>query len=187
MVVLVSRRQGVVLVDDKPFVAVPAQAHRQPEEKAVIVRSAAGRVGSAPHDGDRKGDIRAGGDGEFTKIEGRAGLVVTEKQIPRLFVGVDTSALKRRRQVEHHNVPRVVRENGGKIVAADSIRPILQQGFDVAFGGFVLLDHGFAPVAVGLSPGRAWECISDMFLTCMFGHPHNTIIALEAGLALASN
>jgi hypothetical protein len=44
-------------------------------------------VRSAPHDGDREGDVRARGNGEFPKVESRTGLVVTEKQIPGLFVG----------------------------------------------------------------------------------------------------
>ena len=105
-----------MLVCDAPVAIDLAQANSQPEQKAVLFYRIAGRVRSAPHDGDREGDVSACGNGEFSKVEGRIRLVITEKQIPGLFVGFDAPALKWRRQVEHHHVPRVVRKNGGKIV-----------------------------------------------------------------------
>src|SRR5258708_17087565 len=100
-----------MLVRDAPVAIDLAQAHSQSEQKAVLVYGIAGRVRAAPHNGDREGDVRARGNGEFPKVEGRTGLVVTEKQILGLFVGFDALALKWRRQVEHHHVPLSVRTN----------------------------------------------------------------------------
>ena len=128
----------MMLVCDAPVAIDLAQANRQSEQKAVLVYRIAGRVGSAPHDGDREGDVSARGNGEFSKVEGRTRLVVTEKQIPGLFVGFDAPALEWRRQVEHHHVPLVVRKNGGKIVPADSIRPALEKDFDPGLFGLGL-------------------------------------------------
>src|SRR5947207_2846713 len=124
----VRGRHRVVLVCDAPVAIDLAQAHSQSEQKAVLVPGVAGRVGSAPHDGGGERDVRACGNGEFPKVEGRTGLVVTEKQIPGLFVCFDTVALQWWRQVEHHHVPLVVCEDGGKIVPADSVRPALKKG-----------------------------------------------------------
>src|SRR2546427_3003477 len=104
----------MMLVCDAPVAIDLAQANRQSEQKAVLVDRIAGRVRSAPQDGDREGDVSACGNGEFSKVEGRTRLVVTEKQIPGLFVGFDAPALEWRRQVEHHYVPVVVRKNGGQ-------------------------------------------------------------------------
>jgi hypothetical protein len=131
-----------MLVRDAPVAIDLAQAHSQSEQKAVLVYGIAGRVRAAPHNGDREGDVRARGNGEFPKVEGRTGLVVTEKQIPGLFVGFDAPALKWRRQIEHHHVPLVVRKNGGKIVPADSVRPALEKGFDPSFFGVGMFRHG---------------------------------------------
>jgi hypothetical protein len=131
-----------MLVCDTPVAIDLAQAHSQSEQKAVLVYRTAGQVRSAPHDGDRKSDVCARGNGEFPKVEGRTGLVVTEKQIPGLFVGFDAPALKWRRQVEHHHVPLMVRKNGGKIVPPDSLRPTLEKGFDPGFFGVGLFRHG---------------------------------------------
>ena len=130
-----------MLVCDAPVAIDLAQAHSQSEQKAVLVYRIAGRVRTAPHDGDREGDVRARGNGEFSKVKSRTRLVVTEKQLPGLFVGFDAPALKWRRQVEHHHVPLVVRKNGGKIVPADSVRPALEKGFDLGFFGVGLVRH----------------------------------------------
>ena len=135
-----------MLVPDAPVAIDLAQAHSQSEQKAVGVDRIAGRVRSAPHDGDREGDVRARSDGEFSKVEGRAGLVVTEKQIPSLLVSFDAPALKWWRQVEHHDVPLVVRKNGGKIVPADGVRPVLEKGFDPSFFDVGLFGHGLDPL-----------------------------------------
>jgi len=97
-----------MLVCDAPVAIDLPQANSQSEQKAVLVYRIAGRVRSAPQDGDREGDVSACGNGEFSKVEGRTRLVVTEKQIPGLFVGFDAPALEWRRQVEHHYVPVVV-------------------------------------------------------------------------------
>jgi hypothetical protein len=131
-----------MLVCDAPVVIDLPQANSQSEQKAVLVYRIAGRVRSAPQDGDREGDVSACGNGEFSKVEGRTRLVVTEKQVPGLFVGFDAPALKWRRQVEHHNVLLVVRKNGGKIVPADSVRPALEKGFDPVVFGVGLFRHG---------------------------------------------
>ena len=68
--------------------------------------------------------------------------MVTEKQIPGLFLSFDPPALKWRRQVEHHHVRLVVCKNGGEIVPADSVRPAFEKGFDLRFFGVGLLKHG---------------------------------------------
>ena len=141
-------------VCDAPVAIDLPQANSQSEQKAVLVYRIAGRVRSAPQDGDREGDVSACGNGEFSKVEGRTRLVVTEKQIPGLFVGFDAPALKWRRQVEHHHVPLVVRKNSGKIVPADSVRPALEKGFDPGFFGLRLFGHG-------LTPGRTKAGKSD--------------------------
>jgi hypothetical protein len=132
----------MMLVCDAPVAIDLPQANSQSEQKAVLVYRIAGRVRSAPQDGDREGDVSACGNGEFSKVEGRTRLVVTEKQIPGLLVGFDAPALEWRRQVEHHYVPVVVRKNGGKIVPADGVRPALEKGFDPGFFGLGLFSHG---------------------------------------------
>ena len=71
-----------MLVCDAPVAIDLPQANSQSEQKAVLVYRIAGRVRSAPQDGDREGDVSACGNGEFSKVEGRTRLVVTEKQIP---------------------------------------------------------------------------------------------------------
>jgi hypothetical protein len=68
--------------------------------------------------------------------------VVTEKQVPGLFVGFDASALKRRRQIKHDNVRVVVSENGRQVVPADGVRPILKKSFDPGFYGGCRYWHG---------------------------------------------
>jgi hypothetical protein len=90
--------------------------------------------------------------------------MVTEKQIPGPFVSFDALALKRWRQVEHHNVLLVVRENGGKIVPADSIRPALEKGCDPGFFGGSLCRHNldsllrpYAIATVVICAGRCHE------------------------------
>ena len=125
---LVHRRHGVMFVRDTP-VAIDLRSpivslNRKPSLSAGLL----GRVRSAPHDGDREGDVRARGNGEFPKVEGRTGLVVTEKQIPGLFVSFNAPALKRWRQIEHHDVLLVVCKNGGEIVPADGVRPSPREG-----------------------------------------------------------
>jgi hypothetical protein len=48
-----------MLVRDAPVAIDLAQAQSQSEQKAVPIYRTAGRVRSAPHDGDREGDVRA--------------------------------------------------------------------------------------------------------------------------------
>src|SRR5260370_19132750 len=112
-----------MLVCDAPVAIDLAQAHSQSEQKAVLVYRIAGRVRSAPHDGDREGDVRARGNGEFPKGEGRTGLVVTEKQIPGLFVGFHAPALKWRPPITHTHVPPVVCKDGWYIVTRRNLPP----------------------------------------------------------------
>ena len=138
----VRRWYGVMLVCDAPIAIDLAQAHSQSEQKAIPVYGIAGRIRSAPHDGDREGNVRARGNSEFPEVEGRTGLVVTEKEIPGLFVSFEADALEWRRQVEHHHVPLVMRENDGKIVPADSVGPTLENAFDPGFIGVGLFGHG---------------------------------------------
>jgi hypothetical protein len=137
----VRSRHGVMLVCDAPVAINLAQAHGQSEQKAILVLRIAGRVRSAPHDGNREGHVRACGNGELPKVEGRTRLMVTEKQIPRLFVGFETAALEWRWQVKHHHVSLVVCEDGGKIVLADGTRPALKEGFDLGFISVGLFNH----------------------------------------------
>jgi hypothetical protein len=155
----------VVLVCDTPIAIDLAQAHSQSKKKTIPVCGIAGRVRTAPHDGDREGDIRARGNDEFPKVEGRTGFVETEEQIPGLFVGFDAPALKWWRQVEHHHFSIVVGENGGKIVPADCVRPALEKGLDPGFFGVVVFRHGFDPLLLKLrappfrefGPFKAWR------------------------------
>ena len=144
-----------MLVCDAPVAIGLPQANSHSEQKAVLVYRIAGRVRSAPQDGDREGDVSACGNGEFSKVEGRTRLVVTEKQIPGLFVGFDAPALEWRRQVEHHYVPVVVRKNGGKIVPADGVRPALEKGFDPGFFGLGLFSHGLGSLVETLGRTKA--------------------------------
>src|SRR5665213_253968 len=88
----VRSRHRMMLVRYAPVAIDLAQAHGQPEQKAVLVLGSAGGVRSAPQDGDRKGDVGARGNGEFPKVEGRTGLVVTEQQIPGRRIGFDALA-----------------------------------------------------------------------------------------------
>jgi len=69
-----------MLVCEAPVAIDLAQTDSQSEQKAVLVYGIARRVRSAPHDGDREGNVRARGDGEFSKVEGGTGLVVTKNR-----------------------------------------------------------------------------------------------------------
>jgi hypothetical protein len=77
---------------DAPVATDLAQTHSQSEHKAILVYRIAGRGRPAPRNGDREGDLRARGNGEFPKVEGPTGLVVTQKQIPGPFVGLKAPA-----------------------------------------------------------------------------------------------
>jgi hypothetical protein len=131
-----------MLVRNAPVAIDFAQSYRKPEKKTILVLGATGRIGSTPHDGYCEGDLRARSYGEFSEVEGCAGFVVAKKQVPRLGVRFDASALKRRRQIEHHHVSIMMREDRGKIVTADSICPALKQGSDQGFFGVGLFRHG---------------------------------------------
>jgi hypothetical protein len=147
-----------MLVYNAPVAIDFAKAHSQSEQKTVFISGMAGRVGSAPDDGEGEGDVRARGNGEFSKVEGRARLVVTKKQIPSLFVGFDALALKRRGQVEHDYVPLMVRNNGREIVPPDSIGPVLEKGCDPRLFVVVLFLHCFDFLAI---PGGTMADKSD--------------------------
>jgi hypothetical protein len=133
-----------MLVRNAPVAIDFAQSHRQPEKKTILVLGVAGRIGSTPHDGDCEGDLRARSYGEFSEVEGCAGFVVAKKQVPRLGVRFEASALKRRRQIEHHHFSIMMREDRGKIVTADSVCPALEQLFDQGFLGVGPFRHGLA-------------------------------------------
>jgi len=136
------------------------QSHSEPEKKTVLVRGVAGRVGSTPHDGYRKGDPRAGRDGEFSEVKGFAGFVVAKKQVPRLGVRFDASALKRRRQIEHHHFLIMMRKDRRKIVTADSVCPALKQSFDQGFFGVGRFRHRLVSLLRTL--GRTKVSLSDI-------------------------
>src|SRR5215831_3046015 len=125
----------MMLVRNAPVAIDFAQSHSESEEKTVLVHGVAGRIGSTPHDGYCEGDLCGRSNGEFSEVEGCAGFVVAKKQVPRLGVRFNASALKRRRQIEHHHFLIMMREDRGKIVTADSVCPALKQGFDHGFFG----------------------------------------------------
>src|SRR5215471_2148835 len=97
--------------------------------------------GPHPHGAYREGDLCARSNGEFSEVKGCAGFVVAKKQVPRLSVRFNASALKRRRQIEHHHFSIMMREDRGKIVTADSVCPALKQGFDQGFFGVGMFRH----------------------------------------------
>jgi hypothetical protein len=130
-----------MFVRNAPVAIDFAQSHSEPEKKTVLVHGVAGRIGSTPHDGYCEGDVRARGNGEFSEVKGCARFVVAKKQIPRLSVCFDASALKRRRQIEHHHFSIMMREDRGKIVTADSVCPALKQGLNQDFCGVGLFRH----------------------------------------------
>jgi hypothetical protein len=130
-----------MFVRNAPVAIDFAQSHSEPEKKTVLVHGVAGRIGSTPHDGYCEGDVRARRNGEFSEVKGCARFVVAKKQMPRLSVSFDASALKRRRQIEHHHFSIMMREDRGKIVTADSVCPALKQGFDQGFFGVGLSRH----------------------------------------------
>ena len=131
-----------MLVHNAPVAVDFAQSHSEPEKKTVLVLGVAGRIGATPHDGYCEGDLDARSNGEFSEVEGGAGFMVPKKQVPRLGVRFNTSALKRWRQIEHHDFSIMMREDRGKIVTADSVCPALKQGFDQGFFGVGLFGHG---------------------------------------------
>jgi hypothetical protein len=124
-----------MLVHNAPVAIDFAQSHSEPEKKTVLVLGVAGRIGATPHDGCCEGDLWARGNGEFSEVEGGAWFVASKKQVPRLGVRFNASALKRRRQIEHHDFSIMMRKDRGKIVTADSVCPSLKQGFDQSFFG----------------------------------------------------
>jgi hypothetical protein len=58
-----------MLVRDAPHAIDVAQSDRQPEQESAFLRRAADRGGAAPHDGDREGDILAGGNCQILDVE----------------------------------------------------------------------------------------------------------------------
>ena len=112
-----------MLVRNAPVAIDFAQSYRKPEKKTILVLGATGRIGSTPHDGYCEGDLRARSYGEFSEVEGCAGFVVAKKQVPRLGVRFDASALKRRRQIKHDNVRVVVSENGTQVSGRHPLNP----------------------------------------------------------------
>src|SRR5262245_61027467 len=123
----------MMFVRNAPVAIDFAQSHCEPEKKTVLVHGVAGRIGSTPHVGDCEGDLRARSNGELSEVKGCAGFVVAKKQVPRLGVRFDASALKWRRQIEHHHFSIMMCEDQGKIVTADSVCPALKQGLDQGF------------------------------------------------------
>jgi len=131
-----------MLVRNSPVGIAFAQSHSKPEKKTILVYGVAGRTGSTPHDGCSEGDLGARSDCEFSEVESCAGFVVPKKQVPRLGVRFDSSALKRRRQIEHQHFLIMMRENRGKIVTTDSVGPALKQVLDQRLVGVGLFRHG---------------------------------------------
>ena len=79
--------------------------------------------------------------GELVKIEGSPRLVVTEEQVPSLFVCLDPFALQRRRQVEHDDVGFVMSEDGGNVVPTDRVGPGFERGLDPELFGVGVFRH----------------------------------------------
>jgi hypothetical protein len=80
------------------------------------------------HDCYRESDILACGDGKFLDIEGRSGLVITEEQVPGVFVCLNPFALQRGRQVEHHHIRLVMGEDGREVVPDGQRAPKPREG-----------------------------------------------------------
>ncbi len=79
---------------DAPVAVDLAQAHGQSEQEAVLIRRVAGRIGTAAHDRDSKGDILAGGHGQLLDVESGSGLVIAEEQVPGLLIRLYPFALQ---------------------------------------------------------------------------------------------
>jgi hypothetical protein len=110
----------MMLVRNAPVAIDFAQSHSESEEKTVLVHGVAGRIGSTPHDGYCEGDLCARSNGEFSEVKGCSGFVVAKKQVPRLGVRFNASALKRRRQIEHHHFLIMMRGNCSRPFFPDS-------------------------------------------------------------------
>jgi hypothetical protein len=76
-------------------------------------------------------------------VEGRSGLVISEEQVPGLFIRLNPLTLQGRRQVEHHDVWLVMSEDGGNIVPANCVRPGFENGLDPDLRGVGVFRHGF--------------------------------------------
>jgi hypothetical protein len=132
----------MVLVRDEPVAIDLSQSDGQPEQESALFRRAAGRAGAAPDDGDREGDVFAGGNCKLFDVERLLRLVIPEEQIPCFLVFIHSARLQRRRDVEHHDILFMMGKNAGKIMPADSVRPCFDDRPDLMFGGFMLLHHG---------------------------------------------
>jgi hypothetical protein len=132
----------MVLVRDEPVAIDLSQSDGQPEQESALFRRAAGRVGAAPDDGDREGDVFAGGNCKLFDVERLLRLVIPEEQIPCFLVFIHSARLQRRRDVEHHDILFMMGKNAGKIMPADSVRPCFDDRRDLTFCGFMLLHHG---------------------------------------------
>jgi hypothetical protein len=73
--------------------------------------------------------------------------VITEKQIPSLFIRLDAPALQRCGQVEHHHVRLVVSKDGGNVVLADRLRPCFEKRLDPVLFGADGFCNGFDSLA----------------------------------------
>src|SRR6185312_16872483 len=110
------------------------------------------------HDCQREGDVLSRGDGKVLDVEARSRLVIAEHETPSLFVCLDAFALQRRRQVEHDHVRRVMSENGGKVVPADSVSPGLEQALDPNLFAIVsVCRHGRHGAGSFVCPPRTTE------------------------------
>jgi hypothetical protein len=59
----------MMLVHDTPVAIDVPKSNRQPERETALLRGAGEGAGTAPHDGDGKGDIFAGGKGQLLDVE----------------------------------------------------------------------------------------------------------------------
>src|SRR5580704_10569843 len=117
-----------MLVSDAPIAVDLAQAHGQAKQETVLVSRVGGRIGTATHNDSCKSDVMAGSHGKLFNVERCSRLMAAKHQFPSLFVSLNPLALQGRRKVEHHDIRRVMSEDGGNVMAADGIRPGFEQG-----------------------------------------------------------
>jgi hypothetical protein len=120
----------VVLVRDDPSTPLLVQPEREPEAVRWVIRELL--RGSATQKGVGVGDLVAGRDVQGHDLKRGAPRLPIEERRPRLAVGVDAAdAVVRRRNVEHLDVIRVVREDAIHVAGVHRLGPPLDQRPDL--------------------------------------------------------
>jgi hypothetical protein len=111
----------MMFVRDLPSPIDFAQADRQPEIQPFLLT--VGSRLSTTHRRDDESDILPGRDVHLRDVEWHRIAGPGKKGVPRLPVGFDSSGLKRRRDIEHYDVRRMVFENPFEISTTHSGGP----------------------------------------------------------------